>query len=514
MIKDKVAIIIDMGSAGTQTIARRVRELGVQSIVIHHTAGLEAIMDKDPGAIIISGSPSYVNDDGSPTLNTQVYSLGIPVLGICYGMQITAYLLGGSVTPGDKREIGPTYVNSAGDEVLFDGIARTALFSMSHRDYVTALPDRFISIASTADCPHAAMKNDQRQIYGVQFHPETDGFPDGTRLIQNFLFKICGFTAGWTMEAYADEVAKNIKKAVKPNERVLLALSGGVDSAVCAALIQRVIGQRLICVFVNHGFMRKHEPEQIADVFTNHFPVTLIKADAAELFFNDLVSIEDPEQKRIIIGRNFIKVFKNEAEKLGRIEHFAQGTIYPDVIESGTDKGGMLVKSHHNVGGLPLELGFNSLIEPLRRLFKNEVRSLGALLGLPDDLVKRQPFPGPGLAIRVIGEVTPEKIEIVRECDWVLRDEFTKSGLSDSVNQYFTVLTGNRSVGIKNGLRTYEYTIAIRAIHSVDFMTATVAQIPYEVLLRISSRITSECAHVNRVVYDITSKPPAAIEWE
>jgi GMP synthase (glutamine-hydrolysing) len=514
MPRSENVVVVDFGDPETQLIARRVRDHQIYSQIVPYTQGLDAVKALSPNAVILSGSPASVYEDGSPAIDPGLFGLGIPVLGICYGMQLITHLLGGKVARAPQREEGSIPVTVSGGEALFQGLAPNAPFRMSHNDGIVALPEGFVAFARTDDCPIAAMKDERRQIYAVQFHPEAPNSPAGDRLLYNFLYEICRFKGGWDMDTYAADTVDGIRDRVKAQETVLLALSGGVDSSVCAALLYRAIGGRLTCVFVDHGLMRKGEPEQVMDVFTHHFPVKLIHVDASDRFYHDLAGVTDPEQKRKIIGADFIEVFKAEAQKLGHFDHFAQGTIYPDVIESGAVPGGAVIKSHHNVGGMPAELGFGSLIEPLRMLFKDEVRRLGETLGLPRGMVRRQPFPGPGLAIRTIGEVTREKVQIVRESDGVLRDEIEKCGLSDSVGQYFTVLTDVHSVGVANDARTYDYTVAVRAVNTLDFMTASVAPIPHDILARISARIISECEHVNRVVYDITGKPPATIEWE
>ena len=385
---------------------------------------------------------------------------------------------------------------------------------MSHTWQVSACPPGFHIIAETDNCPVAAMANEDRRIYGVQFHPEVTHTDEGRRIIENFVLNLCGCAGDWTMDAYADTAIRQIKDIVGDEGTVLLALSGGVDSSVAAALIHRAIGSRLTCVFVDHGLLRKGESEQVCRVFSELFPVRFVRVDAADRFFGDLRGVTDPEQKRKIIGRDFIEVFKDAAKDLGKLDNFAQGTIYPDVIESGQGASAAVIKSHHNVGGLPKELGFTELIEPLRMLFKDEVRSLGETLGLPHDLVWRQPFPGPGIAIRIIGEVTPEKAQIVRESDAIFREEIAKAGLAGQVNQYFTVLTGVHSVGVMGDERTYDYTIALRAVTTDDFMTADWARLPYDLIARVSERIVNEVPRASRVVLDVTSKPPASIEWE
>ncbi len=508
-------VILDFGGQYTQLIARRVRECGVYSVVLPYHATEEEIRALAPMGVILSGGPASVLDRDAPFCTPQVFELGVPVLGICYGMQLMAKVLGGRVEASRSREYGRIPVTMDDTKTgLLAGMSLRSQCWMSHTYQVVGVPEGFRVIAHTDSCPVAAMANDGKRLFGVQLHPEVTHTDEGQRLLATYIRDICGFACDWSMEAYAEMAVEAIRKEVGESGTVLLGLSGGVDSSVAAALLYRAIGDRLTCVYVDHGFMRAGESEQVVDVFTHTFPVRLIHADASERFFADLAGITDPEQKRKIIGRDFVEVFKAEAQKLGKLDHFAQGTIYPDVIESGNVKGSAVIKSHHNVGGLPKELGFTSLIEPLRMLFKDEVRKLGQTLGLPETMVRRQPFPGPGLAIRVVGELTPDKVRIVRESDAILRDEIDRAGLSGDISQYFTVLTGARSVGVMGDERTYAYAVAIRAVTTDDFMTADVAQIPYEVLGRIATRVVGEVAGVNRVLYDVTTKPPASIEWE
>lgn len=514
MAETQKIVILDFGGQYTQLIARRVRECKVYSEVLPYHASLETIKALNPIGVILSGSPASVLEENAPKCDAGVYELGVPVMGICYGMQLTAHLLGGTVEKAAQREYGRITVNMDDKQSLLSGMSDASYAWMSHTYQVAKCPEGFHPIAHTESCPVAAMANEERRIYCVQFHPEVTHSDEGRMVIENFLQNICHCAGDWTMEAYAKTAIEGIRKVVGETGTVLLALSGGVDSSVVAALIYKAIGDRLTCVYVDHGCMRKDESDRVVKVFSELFPVRFIKADAADRFFADLKDVVDPEQKRKIIGRDFVEVFKDEAKKLGKLDYFAQGTIYPDVIESGQATGAAVIKSHHNVGGLPKELGFTELIEPLRMLFKDEVRALGETLGLPHDLVWRQPFPGPGLAIRVIGAVDAEKVHIVRESDAILREEIANAGLQEDIHQYFTVLTGVRSVGVMGDERTYDYTIAIRAVTTDDFMTADWARIPYDVIRTISARIVNEVPHVNRVVLDVTTKPPASIEWE
>ena len=506
-------VILDFGAQYTQLIARRIREANVFCEVVPYDTSLSEIQARRPAGIILSGGPSSVLDADAPTVDPALYDLGVPVLGICYGMQLTAHLLGGRVERAAQREYGRVRVEMDADSRLLSGMSPASQCWMSHTYHVTQAPAGFKSIAHSDNCAFCAMENAERGIYCVQFHPEVTHSEEGQRVLRNFALDICGCRGDWTMAAFVQDAIKSIRERVGDG-RVLLGLSGGVDSSVAAALIQRAIGERLTCVYVDHGFMRKGETEQVVDVFTRLFPVNLVAVDARARFLKQVEGVTDPEQKRKRIGAEFVAVFADEAAKIGAVDFLAQGTIYPDVIESGSVKGSAVIKSHHNVGGLPKDLQFKALLEPLRMLFKDEVRKVGEELGLPSDMVWRQPFPGPGLAIRIIGDITQEKLDIVRESDAILREEVAAAGLDRSVNQYFTVLTGIRSVGVMGDERTYDYTLAIRAVTTDDFMTVDWARLPHELLARVSARIVNEVAHVNRVVFDITTKPPASVEWE
>ena len=514
MSETQKIIILDFGGQYTQLIARRVRECHVYSEVLPWNTPLSDILALHPCGIILSGGPSSVHDEGAPRVDPALYEAGVPILGICYGMQLTALLLGGKVEKAREREYGRIMLRVKEQTGLFGGMKEASGCWMSHTWQVSACPEGFHVAAETDNCPIAAMIHEEKKICCVQFHPEVTHTEDGGMLIRNFLFRYCGCSGEWTMSAFAETAIRQIRETVGETGTVLLALSGGVDSSVVAALIYRAIGKRLTCVFVDHGLLRKGESDQVCHVFSHLFPVRFVRADASARFFADLKGVTDPEEKRHIIGRDFIEVFKQEAKSLGKMDYFAQGTIYPDVIESGQGTNAAVIKSHHNVGGLPKELGFTELIEPLRMLFKDEVRALGEALGLPRELVWRQPFPGPGLAIRIIGEVTPEKAEIVRESDAVFRQEIAAAGLDRHVNQYFSVLTGIQSVGVMGDERTYDYTVALRAVTTDDFMTADWARLPYDLIARVSARIVNEVPHVSRVVFDVTTKPPASIEWE
>lgn len=509
-IKDFV-LVLDFGSQYNQLITRRIREFGVYSELHPHTLSVEKIKEMNPKGIILSGGPNSVYAENAFHCDEEILHLGIPILGICYGMQLVAHLCGGQVERGDHSEYGKAEMNVVFDSVLFQEIPKTSVAWMSHGDMVTKLPAGFEKVGTSLLCPIAAMQNVKRHLYGVQFHPEVQHSEYGFQLLRNFVFDICGCEDTWNMENFIEIEIEKIRKKVG-NKKVLCALSGGVDSSVVAVLVHKAIGDQLTCMFVDHGLLRKGEAEQVMETFTKRFHMNVVKIDAKKRFLTKLAGVSDPEQKRKIIGNEFIYCFDEEAAKLKGIDFLAQGTLYTDIIESGTVTA-QTIKSHHNVGGLPEDMEFE-LIEPLNTLFKDEVRALGTQLGLADDIVWRQPFPGPGLAIRILGDVTEDKLHIVRESDAILREEIKNAGLEREIWQYFTVLTNIRSVGVMGDQRTYDFVVGIRAVTSIDGMTSDWARIPWEVLEKISVRIVNEVLHVNRVIYDITSKPPATIEWE
>ncbi len=507
----ETVLILDFGSQFNQLIARRVRELGVYCELIPFSTPIEKIKAYEPKGIIFSGGPKSVYEEDSPRPDDGIYSLGVPIFGICYGCQLIAQRFGGQVFRGESEYGKCTLNRRDGKTVLFDGLPQESICWMSHSDYVRDLPDDFRVTASTDNVPNVGFEDDKRKIYCVQFHPEVAHTEKGKDIISNFLFKACRLKGDWNMANFAAEQIELLREKIG-DKKVLCALSGGVDSAVAATLIHRAC-PNLICVFVDHGLLRKNEAEEVVRVFAGEQKMNLIKVDAQDEFLDALKGACEPEKKRKIIGSHFIKVFEREAKKIGKVDFLVQGTIYPDRIESGLN-GSATIKSHHNVGGLPSVVDFKEIIEPLRDLFKDEVRALGFTLGLPESIVMRQPFPGPGLGIRIMGEVTREKLEILREADCIYREEIAKAGLDKSVWQYFAVLTSTQTVGVMGDYRTYDYTLALRGVTSVDGMTADWARIPYEVLDIVSRRIVNEVKSVNRVVYDITSKPPATIEWE
>ena len=507
-------IVLDFGGQYNQLIARRVRECNVYCEVKPHTTPLAQLKAESPIGIIFTGGPSSVYDPASPQVEPAIFELGIPILGICYGCQLLAHHLGGRVTAGTgdtAREYGKTETYFNTDCKLFKGLPQEGVTWMSHGDYMEKVPVGFSLAAHSDACPTVAICDEKRSFYGVQFHPEVNHTQHGSDMIRNFLYEVCGAVGDWTMGDYRDTAIFQIREKVGDG-KVLLALSGGVDSSVAAALIAEAVGNQLTCVFVDHGLMRLSEGDEVEAAFKK-WDVNFVRANAEGLFLDKLAGVTEPERKRKIIGEEFIRVFEAEAKKIGKVDYLAQGTIYPDVIESGLGNSAT-IKSHHNVGGLPDFVDFKEIIEPLRMLFKDEVRSLGRELGLPEYLVMRQPFPGPGLAIRVIGEITKEKLDTLRLADFIFRDEIAKAHLESSMNQYFAVLTNMRSVGVMGDGRTYDYTLALRSVTTTDFMTADWTRIPYDVLDRVSTRIVNEVPHINRIVYDITSKPPATIEWE
>ena len=512
MKKEEKILILDFGGQYNQLIARRVRECNVYSEVVPYHISIEKIKEKAPTGIIFTGGPDNVYAENSPRCAREIFELGIPILGICYGMQLMTHVLGGEVQRADKREYGVIPVSINNNSKLFDGFENTNNFLMSHTDFVAKLPEGFENIGHTEHCPNAAMQNTEKNFYGIQFHPEVNHSENGTKVIENFLYNVCGCEGTWVMSSFAEETIKAIKEKVG-DKKALCALSGGVDSSVAAALMSKAIGKNLTCIFVDHGLLRKNESEEVEEVFGKNSDVNFIRVDAKERFLSKLAGVTEPERKRKIIGEEFIRVFEEEAKKIGTVDFLVQGTIYPDVIESGTGTSDT-IKSHHNVGGLPDYVDFKEIIEPLRDLFKDEVRKVGLELGLPDFLVYRQPFPGPGLAIRVIGDITEDKLEILKDADYIFREEIANAGLDREINQYFAVLTNLKSVGVMGDERTYDYTVALRAVTTSDFMTAEWSKIPFEILEKVSNRIVNEVKHVNRIVYDITGKPPATIEWE
>lgn len=508
-------IIVDFGAQYSQLIARRVREANIYCEIVPYTYTINQIKEKNPTGIILSGGPASVYEDNSPSISREIFELDIPVLGICYGGQLIAQTFGGKVTRADSREYGRIKLQTSENAGLFKDIPQDSLVWMSHTDYIEEKPQGFKITASSETCPICAMQNDEKKIYAVQFHPEVEHSEKGREILQNFLFNVCNLKSDWNMGSFAIETIEKIKQTVG-DKKALCALSGGVDSSVAAVLIHKAIGKNLVCVFVDHGLLRKDEGDQVEQIFKEQFDMNLIRVNAGERFLGKLSGVTEPEQKRKIIGEEFIRVFEEEKEKLkskfGNIEYLVQGTIYPDVVESGTATAAT-IKSHHNVGGLPEDVDFE-LLEPLRQLFKDEVRQVGRELGIPEDLVERQPFPGPGLAIRCLGEITEDKLHIIREADYIFRDEIKKAGLQKSIWQYFACLPNVKSVGVMGDYRTYSHTVALRAVNSSDGMTSDWARIPYEVLEKVSNRIVNEVDNVNRIVYDITSKPPSTIEWE
>ncbi len=507
----ELVIVLDFGGQYNQLIARRVRELSVYCEMVPYDIGFEELVDKNPRAIILTGGPNSVHVEDAPACDPRIFSMGVPVLGICYGMHLLAQQLGGEVKPSHLREYGRTNLDLTGEDLLFKDIPGPTQVWMSHGDAIARIPEGFNIIASTDSCPVAAFSHLESKLYGVQFHPEVKHTLAGMDLLRNFLFEVCQLKGDWNLSDFIAEMVGEIRRQVG-DKKVLCGLSGGVDSSVAAALVHKAIGDQLVCVYVDNGLMRKGESEQVLKTFKENMHMNLVFADSGTRFLSKLAGVSDPERKRKIIGEEFIRVFEEEAKKLGEIDYLVQGTIYPDIVESGT-KTAHTIKSHHNVGGLPEDMQFE-LVEPLRLLFKDEVREIGEKLGLAEEIVWRQPFPGPGLGVRVLEEVTAEKVHILQEADHIVREEIKNAGLDREVWQYFAVLPPIRSVGVMGDGRTYAYPIIIRAVTSDDAMTAEWAQLPYEVLDIMARRIVNEVKGVNRVAYDITSKPPGTIEWE
>lgn len=514
-MKEEKVIVVDFGGQYNQLVARRVRECNVYCEIYSYKTDIESIKKMNPKGIILTGGPNSCYTEGAPTYSKELFELGIPVLGLCYGAQLMMHVLGGKVEKAPVREYGKTEVHFDTASKVFQDVSKSSICWMSHTDYIAKEAPGFAITAHSADCPVAAAENADKNLYAFQFHPEVLHTVEGTKMLSNFVLKVCGCSGDWKMDSFVENSIKEIREKVG-NGKVLCALSGGVDSSVAAVMLSKAVGEQLTCVFVDHGLLRKNEGDEVEAVFgpEGHYDLNFIRVNAQERFYEKLAGVEEPERKRKIIGEEFIRVFEEEAKKIGAVDFLVQGTIYPDVVESGLGGESAVIKSHHNVGGLPDYVDFKEIIEPLRDLFKDEVRKAGLELGLPEHLVYRQPFPGPGLGIRIIGEVTAEKVRIVQDADAIYREEIANAGLDKEIGQYFAALTNMRSVGVMGDERTYDYAVALRAVNTVDFMTAEAAEIPWDVLGKVSSRIVNEVKGVNRVLYDCTGKPPATIEFE
>jgi GMP synthase (glutamine-hydrolysing) len=515
-LKRETVIVIDFGGQYNQLVARRVRECNVYCEIYSYKTDIETIKAMNPKGIILTGGPNSCYEADSPTYTKELFELGIPVLGLCYGAQLMMHILGGKVEAAPVREYGKTEVLvDKKDSKIFADVSEKTICWMSHFDYISKVAPGFTISAHTADCPVAAAENADKGLYAIQYHPEVLHTVEGTKMLSNFVLNVCGCAGDWKMDAFVENTVKEIREKVGDG-RVLLALSGGVDSSVAAGLLSKAIGKQLTCVFVDHGLLRKDEGDEVESVFgpEGQFDLNFIRVNAQQRYYDKLAGVTEPEAKRKIIGEEFIRIFEEEAKKIGAVDFLAQGTIYPDVVESGLGGESAVIKSHHNVGGLPDYVDFKEIIEPLRDLFKDEVRKAGLELGIPEKLVFRQPFPGPGLGIRIIGEVTAEKVQIVQDADAIYREEIANAGLDQEINQYFAALTNMRSVGVMGDERTYDYAVALRAVKTIDFMTAESAELPYEVLNKVMNRIINEVKGVNRVFYDLTSKPPGTIEFE
>lgn len=515
-LKQELIIVLDFGGQYNQLVARRVRENNVYCEIYSYKTPLEEIKKKNPKGIILTGGPDSCYLPDSATYSKELFELGVPVLGLCYGAQLMQHLLGGRVERASVREYGKIKLTvDKADSALFENVPKESIVWMSHTDYISKLGEGFEITSHSDDCPVASYENTAKNLYGIQFHPEVLHSEYGSVMLGNFIKNVCKCECNWKMDAFVENSIKAIKEKVG-NGKVLCALSGGVDSSVAAVMLSKAVGENLTCVFVDHGLLRKNEGDEVEAVFgpNGNYKLNFIRVNAAERFYSKLAGVSEPEKKRKIIGEEFIRVFEEEAKKIGKVDFLVQGTIYPDVVESGLGGESVVIKSHHNVGGLPDYVDFKEIIEPLRDLFKDEVRKAGLELGIPNHLVFRQPFPGPGLGIRIIGEVTAKKVKIVQDADAIYREEIDKAGLSQEINQYFAALTNMRSVGVMGDYRTYDYAIALRAVKTIDFMTAEAARLPWEVLEKVTNRIINEVDHVNRVLYDITSKPPGTIELE